>query len=710
MSGGEPSSIKRLAPCATVSLPPYGQVKAALLFLMFFGGECRTMYQALYRKYRPQVFSDVVGQEHITKTLMNEIKTGRHSHAYLFTGSRGTGKTTCAKIFAKAVNCEHPVNGDPCNECEICRGIDDGSVLDVVEIDAASNNGVDNIRDIRDEANFTPVNGKYRVYIIDEVHMLSTGAFNALLKTLEEPPEHVKFILATTEVHKLPATILSRCQRFDFRRISPEEIAARVSYVADQEGLELSPEAAGLIARLADGALRDALSILDQCMGHGRVIDEDVVNEVVGLAGRAHLFSLADCLIRRDSAQALDLINTLHNRSVDMERLCSELINHFRNLMVCRAVRDPKNLIVCSGEELQDYISQARRCPMDDILNILNVLGDTLSYIRKGLNRRVEMEMAVIRLCAGETLPEMPSAPQETQHKPNISVINLAQTDTTMEQAVRSAPIDIPLDENDIPAPPPAPLPIDEVPPVVEEPAEEPVSAPAEDESPEPEQHAPEMPPAPDAPVKERPQERRAPFTPQESSGMKDGIISTDVWNAIIRETVSHDKALIGTMNSAAAEKRGSALLISTDNILLKRFVTVDVHRQTIINAVLAVTGERLKPMIVDEDDILSVPFPAAEPPAEEPVPEEPAQVDEPAPAEQTPAPAEEPAAAILDAIVDDEPEAAEPAVPTAEPAAPEAPAEEPVNEQANEPEEADALESFLDRARGLGLNIIIEE
>ncbi|MDO5448424.1 MAG: DNA polymerase III subunit gamma/tau [Clostridia bacterium] len=283
------------------------------------------MYQALYRKWRPQVFADVVGQDHITTTLMNEIETGRHSHAYLFTGSRGTGKTTCAKIFAKAVNCEHPINGDPCNECETCKGIDSGAIMDVIEIDAASNNGVDNIRDIRDEANFTPVNGKYRVYIIDEVHMLSTGAFNALLKTLEEPPAHVKFILATTEVHKLPATILSRCQRFDFKRITPEDIAKRLAYVAGEEGLELEADAAMLIARLADGALRDALSILDQCIGHSRHITLDVVNATVGLAGKEYLFALSASILNKDSASALAQINTLHNNSCDMERLCNEL-------------------------------------------------------------------------------------------------------------------------------------------------------------------------------------------------------------------------------------------------------------------------------------------------------------------------------------------------------------------------------------------------
>ena len=378
------------------------------------------MYQALYRKYRPKVFADVVGQEHVTRTLRNEIRTGRTSHAYLFTGSRGTGKTTCAKIFAKAVNCEHPVDGDPCNECEICKGIDNGSVLDVVEIDAASNNGVDSIRDIRDEANFTPASGKYRVYIIDEVHMLSIGAFNALLKTLEEPPEHVKFILATTEVHKLPATILSRCQRFDFHRISPENIASRVQYVAEQEHLDVTPGAADLIARLADGALRDALSILDQCMGHGTQIDESVVGEVVGLAGKQHLFSLADAILNQDSATALDLINTLHNQSCDMERLCNELINHFRNLMVCKAVSNPQDLIVCSPQELQDYRNSAEQCSMSEIMNVLHVLGETLGFIRKGLHRRADMEMAVIRLCSGEVVQTeiKTSAPAPKRQRP----------------------------------------------------------------------------------------------------------------------------------------------------------------------------------------------------------------------------------------------------------------------------------------------------
>ena len=252
------------------------------------------MYKALYRKYRPQLFADVVGQPQVTVTLKNELMAGRISHAYLFTGSRGTGKTTCAKILAKAVNCLDPQDGDPCGACPVCRGLDDGSILDVVEIDAASNNGVDSIRALIEESNFTPANAKYRVYIIDEVHMLSVAAFNALLKTLEEPPAHVIFILATTEVHKLLPTILSRCQRFDFRRIAPEDIAERLELVCEKEHVEIDRDAAMLIAVTADGGMRDALSILDQCIGRSTgTVSYALVAETAGLAGRGHLESLA---------------------------------------------------------------------------------------------------------------------------------------------------------------------------------------------------------------------------------------------------------------------------------------------------------------------------------------------------------------------------------------------------------------------------------
>ena len=357
------------------------------------------MYRALYRKWRPQTFSDVSGQPHVTQTLMHEVEAGKLSHAYLFTGSRGTGKTTCAKILAKAVNCLHPVGGNPCNECEICRGIDDGSVLDVIEIDAASNNGVDNIRDLREEANFTPVKAKFRVYIIDEVHMLSIGAFNALLKILEEPPSYVLFILATTEVHKLPATILSRCQRFDFHHIPPESIAERLHFVAKQENMNLTDEGAVMIARYADGALRDALSLLDRCSARGETITPQLVSDCAGIAGKTHLFSMADCIVRHDAAAALQLIGTLHASSVNMERLCVELTEHFRNLMVSKVVRDPSSLIICSKEDLTSYKTQSDAFTLETILDCISVLGETTANLKRGLDRKIETETALLRLC-----------------------------------------------------------------------------------------------------------------------------------------------------------------------------------------------------------------------------------------------------------------------------------------------------------------------
>jgi len=358
------------------------------------------VYQVLYRKYRPAVFEDVVGQPQVTVTLRNELKAGRISHAYLFTGSRGTGKTTCAKILAKAVNCLSPQEGDPCGQCEICRGIDSGAVMDIVEIDAASNNGVDNIRMLREEANFMPANARYRVYIIDEVHMLSISAFNALLKTLEEPPAHVIFILATTEVHKLPATILSRCQRFDFRRIPPKEIAARLSYIAEQEHASIDLPAAMLIARLADGALRDALSILDQCIGVSDTVTEEVVRKTVGLVGREHLFSLADGVFRKDASSVMETVDQLHNASKDMARLCEELSAHFRALMLVKTVKKPGEILTVTEDELENLRQQAEKTTLATILHGLDVLQETVDRMNRGGNKRVELEMSLIRLCS----------------------------------------------------------------------------------------------------------------------------------------------------------------------------------------------------------------------------------------------------------------------------------------------------------------------
>ena len=366
------------------------------------------MYQALYRKYRPKTFDDVVGQEHITTTLKNEIAKGHPSHAYLFTGSRGTGKTTCSKILAKGVNCPNQQGGNPCGVCEICRGIDDGSILDVVEIDAASNNGVDNIRDLRDEANFTPAVAKYRVYIIDEAHMLSTGAFNALLKIMEEPPEHVIFVLATTEVHKIPATVLSRCQRFDFKRIDAQELTQRLLYVAGEEGFLLEPDAALLIARLSDGGMRDALSLLDLCSSYSKEITLQTVADAAGVVGQDHLFLLDEAIASQNPAKVLAQIEELGERSVDPERLCEQLIGHFRNLMIVLSVADPSGLIACMPSELDKLKVHGKAFSMGEILYILTVLQDCLNRMGKTTLRKTELEMAAIRLCSPQlsTLPE----------------------------------------------------------------------------------------------------------------------------------------------------------------------------------------------------------------------------------------------------------------------------------------------------------------
>ena len=365
------------------------------------------MYKVLYRKYRPQYFADVVGQPQVTVTLKNELMRGRIAHAYLFTGSRGTGKTTCAKILARAVNCLHPKDGDPCGECEICRGLEDGSILDVVEIDAASNNGVDSIRSLIEESNFTPATARYRVYIIDEVHMLSVAAFNALLKTLEEPPPHVIFILATTEVHKLLPTILSRCQRFDFKRIAPEDIAGRLEDVAQRENAQLDHDAALLIARVADGALRDALSLLDQCLGRDRHVTLDIVNQTAGVAARDYLAALAQDIVHQDAAHALEAIDGLHRESKDMSRLCEEMAEYFRGLMLIKTMKDASRLVLCSPQELEVMTGQALALSLSTILHGLDTFEETLHKMRYA-NQRAELEMAFVKLCS----PQLDTSPE----------------------------------------------------------------------------------------------------------------------------------------------------------------------------------------------------------------------------------------------------------------------------------------------------------
>ena len=361
------------------------------------------MYQALYRKWRPKTFSDVVGQEHVTETLQRQVAEGRLSHAYLFTGTRGTGKTTCAKILAKAVNCEHPENGNPCNKCSSCLGIESGGFLDVMELDAASNNGVDHVRALRDEAIYSPAQVKKRVYIIDEVHMLSIAAFNALLKILEEPPEHLMFILATTELHKVPATILSRCQRFAFRRILPREIVGRLNYIAEQEGIDLRPDGAELLAHIADGALRDALSLLDQCAAAGGTIDSAAVLDALGLAGNLQTAQLMDCVLRRDTKAALLLLHRLYGSGKDVGAVLSELSALARDLLISETAPEGGAALLTGGYDSQTMDGLLRQADSARLIAICTTLQRTAADMNVSVNRRTDAELCLLKLC-DETL------------------------------------------------------------------------------------------------------------------------------------------------------------------------------------------------------------------------------------------------------------------------------------------------------------------
>ncbi len=546
------------------------------------------MYQVLYRKYRPKVFSDVYGQEHVTSTLINEIKENRISHAYLFTGSRGTGKTTCAKILAKAVNCEHNENGEPCNECEVCKGLDSGSIYDVVEIDAASNNGVDNIRDLREEANYTPTRGRYRVYIIDEVHMLSKGAFNALLKTLEEPPEHVVFILATTEVHMLPATILSRCQRFDFKRIQPETMALRLKEVAGFENMQLDDDAAILISRIADGGMRDALSILDQCAGRGSHIDSKLVSEVAGIAGREALYELSDAVCNQSSGDALNVISRLHQSSYDMERLCVEMINHFRNFLIVKTVKKSRELIICTNDEYDTIIKSAENFTLAKVIFALDLFQNTLTIIKGGANARIEMEMCFVKLCQPKLDASMeavldriasleravkngvnfaPVQPVKTVVSEQLKAESIQQPDLpdaflqTAEKAEKKESFDIekPIDNAE------------------EAETENPIVSPLEEAL------------VDTAPLQESPAE--AVSAPQQE------VVQTEFaeWAEFMEIIYKTDIGIYGILNDATAYIRGEHFLFESSNPTLRQFIVMPTHKKAIKQAIFDVTGKRYK-------------------------------------------------------------------------------------------------------------------
>ena len=432
------------------------------------------MYQALYRKWRPKTFSDVVGQEHVTETLQRQVAEGRLSHAYLFTGTRGTGKTTCAKILAKAVNCEHPENGNPCNKCSSCLGIESGGFLDVMELDAASNNGVDHVRALRDEAIYSPAQVKKRVYIIDEVHMLSIAAFNALLKILEEPPEHLMFILATTELHKVPATILSRCQRFAFRRILPREIVGRLNYIAEQEGIDLRPDGAELLAHIADGALRDALSLLDQCAAAGGTIDSAAVLDALGLAGNLQTAQLMDCVLRRDTKAALLLLHRLYGSGKDVGAVLGELSALARDLLISKTAPEGGAALLTGGYDSQTMDGLLRQADSARLIAICTTLQRTAADMNVSVNRRTDAELCLLKLC-DETLSG------------DLSAINarLARLEQQMTAGVRYAAAESTAQVVPAPAEKPAPARAAAKPTAVEDeappPWEDSVPAPADE-------------------------------------------------------------------------------------------------------------------------------------------------------------------------------------------------------------------------------------
>ena len=547
------------------------------------------MYRALYRKWRPQRFEDVVGQRAIVTALKNQITANRVGHAYLFTGVRGTGKTTCAKIFAKAVNCLHPVNGDPCGECEICKGIDNGSILDVVEMDAASNNGVDDIRDLRDETAYTPSACKYKVYIIDEVHMLSTAAFNALLKTLEEPPAHVIFILATTEIQKVPATILSRCQRYDFTRIGPEDIARRVEYIAGEEKLELSPDGAELIARLADGALRDALSILDTCAGVTAKIDADVVRRMAGVTDRSYLFRISDALEAQDGATALAQLAQLRQQSVDVKRLTEELIAHYRALMLAALPGGQSLLSGVSPEEEALYLEKGPQLGQREAIRAIRALGSALEHMTRGSDQRIELELALFGLSEPPQQPQavpvqaapvraaaQPAAPQPFASAtavqpfasaptpqppiPSVPVVQPAAEPKPVK-AEPSAPSEISVEQT-------SPVQTEELPPLPEEPPvqqagmlpwDEPAAQAAQPAAPMPAELEPVPQPEPPKPAP-TPAAKPVPEKPQDAG--QEGTALYPYWPQVVQQLQEKDPMLYTYLRKSKAYFDGTRVLI----------------------------------------------------------------------------------------------------------------------------------------------------
>ncbi len=556
MSGGEPSSIKQSTLCAAVNR--LIRIPCHTVVILLSGSE-KMAYKALYRKYRPLTFSEVVGQEHITETLKGELEAGKLSHAYLFTGTRGTGKTSCAKILARAVNCTSPAGGDPCLACEACRMALSEEATDIVEMDAASNNSVEDVRLLREQITFTPSSLKYRVYIIDEVHMLSGAAFNALLKTLEEPPEHVIFILATTEVHKLPATILSRCQRFDFHRIENSKIVGRIFHIAEKEGFKISDIAAGLIAAAADGGMRDALSILDLCLSASDDITEQTVTAALGMSGNEYLNRLAESILENDAESALTLLDELYKNSVDMLRLSTELSSYFRDIMIVKTVSGDKKPIICSSEQLELYKSLAARFDIKDVMRTLSLLSDTVAAMSSS-NRRAVLELALIRLCDPALNEDYASLEKRVRALESGSVRAAARA--VSEQMPQPA-------EPTAPKPPEEKRPADEI-------AEEEIPLPSDELAPDESLPLPEEPTATAETAEDEPLAE---------------------WSEILKLLSRTSPLMVGVLNGSRAFISGDYLLIDAPNPQFRDLINKKdaFYRDAVRNAAAEVLGTAYK-------------------------------------------------------------------------------------------------------------------
>ncbi len=522
------------------------------------------MYYALYRKYRPLSFGDVLGQDAVTETLRRQVATGQISHAYLFTGTRGTGKTTCAKILARAVNCQNPQNGDPCNECAICKGLLEGTLYDVEEIDAASNNGVENIRQIREEVVYAPTAAKYKVYIIDEVHMLSAGAFNALLKTLEEPPAHAIFILATTEIHKVPATILSRCQRFDFLRLPKKTLIGQFRSILEKEGKTLDENALDLIAELADGSSRDGLSILD------KVIDLETyeqVENVLGVIPKKRIFDLLTSAADGDTDTMYRAVEDMYNASADLGRLCTNLMDTMKDVMIFRSAKDPRSLLEKSEADAQALTEIAKRFPPERILYSLRILQETVALLPRSLDKRADTEVCMLRLSRPDLQPD------QRDLAARLATLE-QQLQEWKEQSISKKPVaDIPetIPGKLTPAPASNPKPQPEItkkktPPVFDDPFADPSVA-SSGSYREPEDQVSSQPPVstpPPKPAPVREQPRRTDYTADNT--FVDGWQPLTAWQDIAHSVSREDRILGFLLDRTPAVYQGRTILVIAED------------------------------------------------------------------------------------------------------------------------------------------------